>query len=125
MKKVIALVATIAMALGTAPSASAHAQLQSSFPKAGSLVRVWPNRIWVEFDGDLIVLGGSKVNQLSIRDSSGNIVETKPSIVAGARLTTETLKPAKNGKVTVMWRVVSEDGHPVSKSYSFIFIAKK
>ena len=125
MKKAIAILATLAMALTSAPSASAHAQLQIGFPKPGSVAKIWPTQIWVEFDGDLIQLGGSKVNQLTIKDSAGKIVETKPSVVSGAQLSVETIKPAKSGKVSVMWRVVSEDGHPVSHSYTFFYIPKR
>lgn len=125
MKKSIAAIAIIGMALYSAPSAMAHAQLSSSFPRAGSVVRVWPTKMWVEFDGNLIQLNGKSVNQLVVKDSLGKEIDSKDSNTAGARLTVSTKKIPALGRITVSWRVVSEDGHPVSNSFSFTFIPQK
>jgi len=125
MKKIIAIVATIGMALATAPSAMAHAQLASSFPKAKAIVKIWPTTAWVEFDGNLISLPGSKVDQLTIKDSMGKQVDVKNSSVDGARLSVSLGKIANVGKITMSWRVVSEDGHPVQSSIFFYYLPTK
>lgn len=125
MKKVIAALAIFAMALATAPSAKAHAQVTSTFPKAGSVVHGWPARIWVEFDGNLIVLSGKSVNLFTVKDSTGKNLKVSGAVASGARLSAVVSKPRMSGKVQVTWRVVSEDGHPVSNSYSFTYIPTK
>jgi len=125
MKKIIAIVATIGMALATAPSAMAHAQLSSSFPKAKAIVKVWPAAVWVEFDGNLISLPGSKVDRLTVKDSVGMQMDVKNSSVNGARLSVSLVKTPSVGKITMSWRVVSEDGHPVQSSIYFYYIPKK
>ena len=125
MKKVIASLAILAMALATAPSALAHAQVSSTLPKAGSVVRSWPERIWVEFDGNLINLAGKNVNLLTVKDASGKNLKLSNVTSSGARLSAISVKPTKFGMVQVSWRVVSEDGHPVSGSYSFLFLPTK
>lgn len=125
MKKTIVVMATIAMALGTAPSAFAHAQISSSYPKNGSIVKTWPDRIWAEFDGNLIQIPGKSVNQMVITDSKGKQVALKSLSVGGARLTAFTEKAATSGKITVTNRVVSEDGHPVIRIFTFFYNPKK
>lgn len=115
----------IAMALVTAPSAFAHAQISSTFPKTGSVVKTWPDRIWVEFDGNLIQIPGKSVNQMVITDSTGKQMALKSFSVGGARLTASTQKVPTPGKITVTNRIVSEDGHPVTRIFTFLYIPKK
>ncbi len=125
MKKTIAILASIAMALATAPSAMAHAQIASSFPKAKSIVKVWPTNVWVEFDGNLISIPGSSIDRLVVKDSAGKQVDIKDSTVGGARLSVSLKKSAAPGKITMSWRVVSEDGHPVQSSTFFYYLPTK
>ena len=124
MRKSIASLAIFAMALVTAPSANAHAQLSSSFPKPGAVVRVWPEKFWVEFDGNLVTLGSKSVNLLYIKDPVGKSLKITGMSVAGARLSAIAQKPQKSGTYRILWRVVSEDGHPVTNSFTFLYIPK-
>ena len=125
MKKIVAILASIALALATAPTAMAHAQISSSFPKAKSTIKVWPTGVWVEFDGNLISLPGSTIDRLVVKDSAGKQVDIKDSSVGGARLSVSLKKTAAPGKITMSWRVVSEDGHPVQSSTFFYYLPAK
>ncbi|MBN9182232.1 MAG: FAD-dependent oxidoreductase, partial [Microbacterium sp.] len=53
--------------------------------------------------------------------STGSTVRTLPGVQIGGNVVTQRLKgaDAAAGTVTVLWRVVSRDGHPVSKSFTF------
>ncbi|MEN9324974.1 MAG: hypothetical protein RL414_728 [Actinomycetota bacterium] len=115
------------MVLTQAPSAVAHAQISSSSVKPGAAIRVWPKSLWVEFDGNLIQFEGSKANTLTVKDLKNKQIDLKNSSVAGARISIALGKAPAPGKVTVAWRVVSEDGHPVTSSFIFLYLplAKK
>jgi len=84
-----------------------------------------PNKVWLEFDGNLTQITGKKINFITLSDSSGRNIPLLKDYVGGARLTAE-LGPTKiAGRVTVSWRVVSEDGHPVSGSIFFTISPRK
>ena len=122
MKKVLSgLVATL-MVLSQVPSAVAHAQIAASSIKPGAVIRIWPKAIWVEFDGNLIQIEESKVNSLTVKDQKNKQVDLKNSAVGGARLSVGVGKAPTAGKVTVAWRVVSEDGHPIQSSFTFLYL---
>jgi methionine-rich copper-binding protein CopC len=121
-RRILLLSLIVFSTLFIAPKAHAHAQLTSSFPRAGAVIKTWPSQIWVEFDGDLIQIGNSHVNQLFLLDSKGKQITLKNVVVGGARVTASTVSTPTPGKVTIGWRVVSEDGHPVSNSIYFYYI---
>ena len=113
-------VAVLIAAMTVNESAYAHAQLVASSPKAKSVVT-----IWVDFDGNLINLGSQQVNQLVVKDSQGKLIPLGKSLISGSKFEIATPKTPKPGKITVSWRVVSGDGHPVSSSLMFYYFPKK
>jgi methionine-rich copper-binding protein CopC len=115
---VIKRVAITLLILFTAmPSASAHATLTDSNPKAGSVLSSLPELVWVEFDGNLQTIEGYQINKLVVTDQKGNRLDDGNFKVGGARLAVEIIKPA-SGKINFNYRVVSEDGHPVEGSFN-------
>jgi methionine-rich copper-binding protein CopC len=101
------------------PSASAHAVLVFSNPAAGANLKIMPSTIEVEFDGNLINLGGAKTNFLVVQDSQGKQIDLKDSKVSGPILTVGVKSDTKTGIYNASWRVVSNDGHPVKGSFQF------
>lgn len=101
------------------PSAQAHADLVHSNPAAGSQLKTLPTEVTVQFDDDLLVLGGAKTNVLAVRDPQGRQVDLKNSKVSGATLTVGLSPSNVTGTFTVSWRVVSGDGHPVEGTFQF------
>ena len=115
-------VATLLLALFFAVSQStafAHGGLVSSNPKTRSTVSKIPKLIWLEFDGNLITIADKKTNFLTVKNSKGKELSDGKAFVSGARISVNIKDRSATGKIKVSWRVVSEDGHPVTSFLSF------
>jgi len=121
MKKLLSAALLISLASIQANSAWAHAQLTSSYPLANRVIRTIPTFVWVEFDGNLMTLGDKNPNVITILDSKKKRVDIGSSLLGGARLSTKLKSGLKPGRYQVLYRVVSEDGHPVTGSYFFTY----
>ena len=102
------------------PSAWAHAQVSGTFPKNNEVLSAMPSQIWFEFDGNLTEIDGANVNTLLVKNALGKTVQVSKVIVAGARIIATIADLNTTGKITASYRVVSEDGHPVEGSLSFM-----
>lgn len=103
----------------SAESANAHAILTDSFPARGASVSSLPAKVWLEFDGNLTQIANKKIDFITLTDAKGNVIPNLKEYVGGARITAELGQSRLQGRITVSWRVVSEDGHPVSGSIFF------
>jgi methionine-rich copper-binding protein CopC len=116
-----ALLATFAMlglvaasVLLAAPTASAHDVLESTSPADNSTVAVVPAQVVLTFDLPAFATG----TQILVKGPSGNVASGAPRLVN--HLVMQTVaggSPA--GHYTVLWRVTSADGHPVSGQFAF------
>lgn len=104
-------------ALSPALSASAHDQLIGSDPAAGSTVQTLPRTITLTFSGVLINDAGTTA--IGVTDSSGRALTFGDPVVEGTHVT-QALRGPATGTITVQWRVVSSDGHPVSGEFTVI-----
>jgi methionine-rich copper-binding protein CopC len=118
MKRLISLAIAFGVALAGAPSANAHASVTGSNPKPGAVLKTMPKVVWVEFDGNIITLGKYSINSISIKGPKKEYAIGKP-LIGGARLSTETKGGSDRGSYILTYRVVSEDGHPISGSFKF------
>jgi methionine-rich copper-binding protein CopC len=110
----------VATSLALIPSwAEAHGQFVSSNPKAGSTLSKLPKLVWVEFDENLITIADKQTNFLTVKNSKGRELSDGKAFVGGARVSVNIKNRSATGKIKVSWRVVSEDGHPVSSSLTF------
>ena len=100
-------------------TAQAHAVLVSSNPAIDANIQALPASVEVEFDGNLIAIGGTKTNFLTVQDSSGRQIDAGDSKVSGPLLNVSIKDRTGVGIFMVSWRVVSSDGHPVEGSYQF------
>lgn len=100
-------------------SAFAHGDLIASNPKAGSTISALPKFIWVEFDGKLITIADKRTNFLTVKNSKGKELSDGKPFVGGARISVKIKELSTTGTIKVSWRVVSEDGHPVSSFLTF------
>lgn len=110
------------MLLSGAAPASAHAQLFGANPKSKSTVYVLPSQVKLMFSDDLIDLQDG--NKIQVTDPKGRRVDNGTITLLGNQLSTGLKKSSVLGRFTVTYRVLSEDGHPVSASYYFT-LAKK
>ncbi len=105
--------------LGASEIAQAHGSFVSSNPSPKSTVSKLPKVIWVEFDGKLITIADKQTNFLTVKNSKGRELSDGKAFVDGARVSVNIKNRSANGKIKVSWRVVSEDGHPVSSFFTF------
>ncbi|MCH5585777.1 copper resistance protein CopC/CopD [Shimazuella sp. AN120528] len=96
----------------------AHAYLLDSSPKQGETTKLAPNEIQLHFSEQIT----PDVLSLTVKNPRGQslpisikLAPTDPSRVIAS------LPSLTKGTYTVNWSVISEDGHPVSGSYSFAF----
>jgi methionine-rich copper-binding protein CopC len=105
--------------LGASEVAQAHGSFVSSNPKSQSTVSNLPKVVWVEFDGKLITIADKQTNFLTVRNSKGRVLSDGKAFVKGTRVSVNLKDRSAAGKIKVSWRVVSEDGHPVSSFFTF------
>lgn len=119
-RRVAGLAAAVALiaasVLVVAAPASAHDELLSTSPADGATVDALPEQITLTFSAAIETdLGG---NQVQVTDASGAALADGAPVITD-NVVTQQLTPVGAGVVSVAWRVVSEDGHPVSGEFSF------
>ena len=117
-KRAVAIFLAIFLAVPQT-SAFAHGELVASNPKAQSTITKLPKLIWVEFDGNLITIADKQTNFLTVKNSKGKELSDGKAFVGGARISVNIKDRSATGTIKVSWRVVSEDGHPVSSFLTF------
>ncbi|MFC5008233.1 copper resistance CopC/CopD family protein [Dactylosporangium cerinum] len=103
-----------AMLFGLPQPASAHAHLASTDPAQGAVLQTAPDRILFTFDEAVRSVPGG----VQVFDAQGKLVEARPA-VKGAELEVVLAGRLGNGTTVITWRVVSEDGHPISGALTF------
>jgi methionine-rich copper-binding protein CopC len=117
IKKILVLCAALFIAMPT--NAFAHGEMVQAFPAADSNVPTAPAEVSIEFDGKLQIIGGANVNSIEVTDSQGQIISSPTAVVEGNKISTKLQLTDITGLVSVRYRIVSEDGHPVEGDYSF------
>lgn len=112
----LALIVGFALTLVASP-AFAHDELIGSSPAAGSEVDALPAEITLTFSG--VLIDGAGTTQVVVTDASGADITGGDPVLDGTKVTQPLAASAAPGLVTVVWRVVSSDGHPVSDQFTF------
>ncbi|BAD60577.1 putative copper resistance protein (plasmid) [Nocardia farcinica IFM 10152] len=101
----------------TAGSARAHSQLDSSVPAADAVVDTPLTLITLTFNQQI----GTAFANVGLTDAAGTSWAAQVSKVEGktVRVAVSPTMPAQ--KYTVAYRVVSDDGHPITGSYEFTY----
>lgn len=111
---VIALLLGLALFGGRPNGGSAHAELVSSNPVDGSTVSGPVTSVFLTF-GE----GVKHLNDLSIKDQTGKTYEVKSVDYAGKATTLNLTSELNNGKFSISWVALSDDGHLAPGSLSF------
>lgn len=113
-----ALVVGVGM-LGIAAPAQAHNYLVTSTPEADSTISELPSAFSITTNEPVLDLAGDGSGfALQVKDASGLYYGDGCLTIDGSTVTMgATLGEA--GAYTVVWQVISEDGHPVSGEYGF------
>lgn len=98
-----------------AHQASAHDQILSSDPAPNATLTVAPEEVTLTFSATILGVG----TKVLVTDAAGtDWVEGEPTS-AGAVATVPLRAGMPNGALTIAWRVVSSDGHPISGTIPF------
>ena len=93
--------------------ASAHDVLRSTNPADGALVDRLPDRVVLTFDEPALAIG----TEVVVTGPAGPVSDGPPQLVdAEVR---QPVRAGPAGRYTVLWRVTSADGHPVSGTFAF------
>jgi methionine-rich copper-binding protein CopC len=117
IKKILVL--CVALFIAIPMNAFAHGEMVQAFPASDSNVPTAPAEVSIEFDGKLQIIAGANVNSIEVTDSQGQIISSPTAVVEGNKISTKLQLTDITGLVSVRYRIVSEDGHPVEGDYSF------
>ena len=115
LRPLVAAVATAgALLLVAAPSASAHDALVSTTPAGGSTVASAPSAITLTFEEPPTTQGMA----VSLTAPDGTVSKLVPTL-AGDVVTAPVSGSLDPGAYRVAWRIVADDGHPVTGTFAF------
>jgi methionine-rich copper-binding protein CopC len=110
----VAVLCGLALLLGAGP-AFTHTRLQSSDPADGASLAAAPERVSLTFTGAVQPGFGT----LTVIGPDGGAFQTGAVSVDGGTVSIALLPLGPAGRYEVGYRVVSDDGHPVSGSVAF------
>ncbi|GAA3623270.1 hypothetical protein GCM10022200_01860 [Microbacterium awajiense] len=110
-----ALFAAVALVLPASP-AFAHDELIGSSPAADSTVDALPSELTLTFSGLISTEDGA--SEVQVTDAAGTSL-TAGDLSVQDTVLTQPLEGTASGAVTVLWKVVSSDGHPISGEFEF------
>lgn len=109
----VALLLTVLL-VAPAGVASAHDELVGTDPQDGATVEE-PDDLVLTFSGNIAGLGA----QVAVTGPDGGSVVDGAPEVNGTEVEQELVDDLAAGDYAVIWRVTSEDGHPISGEFSF------
>jgi hypothetical protein len=123
LRKLIVLLMTGSLLFAASSPSFAHAQLTSANPKPNAVLFAMPLKVNLLFTDDIIADAGGNV--ITLTGPNGKRIDSGATSVIGNQLTVAIKKSTALGKYTVRYRVVSEDGHPITGNYKFSLAKKK
>jgi copper transport protein len=102
-------------ALVVPAAALAHATLIRTEPADGAVVAVAPSAVRLVFDDAIRAQQGMRV----VRDGGGSVLGGQIRVVGGRELVIPLRRRLPDGAYTVLWRVMSDDGHPIAGITAF------
>ena len=109
----LAILAALVLLSVNPSTASAHASLVSTNPDDGARIATAPPSVELTFSEDL------KSGFVAVSAPDGTTVKTSEPRIAGAQMTADLAASDQRGRYNVAYRIVSDDGHPVSGSFTF------
>jgi methionine-rich copper-binding protein CopC len=110
----------IMFAASSVTQANAHSDLESSDPTAGQMLEQMPAKVTLTFaENIMVVVGSENANQVVVSDTSSNRLDSGMVEVIRDQVIATIEQANAQGTITVSYRVVSADGHPVEGSFQF------
>lgn len=111
--RLLAALATLLLVVGFATGASAHAALVAAEPASGSMLVSAPKTVELRFNE--VVTPGA----ILLIDGAGRARDDARVTASGEAISVAIPQDLPQGTAVVSYRVISEDGHPVSGSVIF------
>ena len=111
----VTLLAVVATGVAGAQPASAHARLPSTTPAVGSAVATAPEEVVLRFNEPPIGVG----TVVRVTGPDDEVVSVGAARVVDDEVRQTLSTDLSGGAYRVDWRVTSDDGHPVSDTFSF------
>lgn len=99
--------------------AFAHGELVTTSPVQGSTLISVPTEVSLVFDANLQTLGAAVINSITVTTDTGVVISDAVKRVSANSISTTITNIEATGTMSVHYRIVSEDGHPVEGDYSF------
>jgi copper transport protein len=115
VRRTLVLLLVLAWSLAEAGSADAHARLVRSDPADGAVLARAPASVRLFFDDDVQLGSGMR----AIENGGGSVLAGKPRLVGHRTVVLPLHADLGNGDYTVLWRVVSDDGHTIAGVLAF------
>lgn len=112
---VLMLLSLLLVGTGAVGPAAAHDDLVGSEPTDGDTAEEGPDSLVLTFSGTVSELG----TQVVVTGPEGSPVTEGEPTVDRDRVEQDLADDLPAGEYTVLWRVTSEDGHPISGSLGF------
>jgi methionine-rich copper-binding protein CopC len=96
--------------LGFASPAAAHDELVASTPSIGEQLASAPSEVSLTFSADVLTIGAAVI----IADGAGRDWVADEPVVTDGVVTVGLQSGMPDAGYEIRWRVVSEDGHPIS-----------
>jgi copper transport protein len=109
------LLLALLVVLAWPSSASAHARFLQSVPANEAVLSKAPTSVRLVFDDTVRAGSGMK----AIRNGGSSVLGGRPRIVGGRTLVIPLRAGLRDGDYTVLWRVLSDDGHEISGTVAF------
>ncbi|MEW1809054.1 copper resistance protein CopC [Pseudarthrobacter sp. NPDC080039] len=113
--RLLIFLTTAAFAIASSVAAHAHDVLVSSDPANGSTVSTVPAKVGLTFDHTPIAINSI----VRVQDATGADQADGPVSIVDNHVSQPVKPDAPNGTYTVVWRVVSSDGHPIEGTFNF------
>jgi len=118
---VLTTLVVAALTLGITSPAVAHDGLIAASPEPGSSVTTELSQVTLDFSQDFLDLGGlTTAFAIQVSGPDGNFYHVGCVTVQPSRISIGT-QLGESGQYTVVWQIVSSDGHPTSDTYQFSY----
>lgn len=92
----------------------AHTDLSKTNPEDGTELTASVSEIVLTYSGQI-----EEGSAFDVTNEQGEVIPVEKFVVADGVLTGTLESPLENGAYTVNWNSISEDGHPLSGTFSF------
>ena len=102
------------------PAVHAHTSMLSSNPAQGAILNEMPSKIELIFDAALMKLGEKEVNQLLMRGPDKSLIDLSSVTTEEKMVSAQVIgKNRGPGLYKIYYRIVAQDGHPISGFISY------